>query len=971
VLAVAGRAAEAAKLYEKTGNLAKAADLYRQGGLTDDAVRTLETLERFEEAARLRLEAGQTVAGAALLAKAGTVFESAERYVEAGCFAEAGAVFEGAGHPLEAAERYEKDPSSLEKAARVYWRSLAPCPGWQHKSRRQIVCLDMPGHGRQFVVGYETGAVQFFGEGGESLGWFRFPGSYPQCMAVSSQDSVAVGCNNRQLHLVGSDREIVWTVELPDAPTALAVDSSGELFVCGTRSNGLVGIGPKGTILWQRFAGGILCDVALSPNGKVIAVGTADRGGLLLDRRGEPVAEFRDHDWVDSVSLNEDGSKCAVGLGMQGVGLLDLHTLQLLWSATDDSPVHGVVLTPNEMVFSVGDKAALLRDSQGNVISRYTSARRVMSGRIDGAARWLLLRNDDHELLRVDLKHCRERAASALERAGSLKEAAGIYEGLKDYARAAEIYKAAGDFMNAARNVEVTGALVEAASLYESVGAFDKAGAIFEAQGVLDKAARCFSHTGQWVRTAKLYEQAGQPAEAAQFYERAEEFDKAGALHEAGGDKAAAITAFTTYVASHPDATDLCFRLGALLQEARQHDKAIEYFQKATKNPERRKAALMHLAECFIAQELYDIALSRYQACLKEGELPTWENLDVFYGLGRTYHLAGKYGHAKRAYESILAIDYSYRDVKDLLTEVQALATVFSESRPSDATQGATIIVSGENAYQDLSAETKDRYAIRKELGKGGMGTVFLAEDKRLKRLVALKVMSPALAADSSVRARMIHEAQAAAQIEHPNCVRVFDVGEDGNGCYMTMEYVTGQTVRTLLQEKKTFPPGECVALLMQVAKGLGYAHAKGITHRDIKPENIIVTTDGTAKIMDFGLALTTGATRLTMPGKICGTLPYMAPEQLTGQGTFTPAVDIYAVGSMTYELLTGAVPFEGDTTGTQALVGTLTPLRDRIPDLPPPLAQLVERCLKRSAEDRYPDGESLYRALEGVSKAL
>jgi serine/threonine-protein kinase len=179
------------------------------------------------------------------------------------------------------------------------------------------------------------------------------------------------------------------------------------------------------------------------------------------------------------------------------------------------------------------------------------------------------------------------------------------------------------------------------------------------------------------------------------------------------------------------------------------------------------------------------------------------------------------------------------------------------------------------------------------------------------------------------------------------------------------MEYVEGQTVRELLAEKWELK--KCVDLLLQVTEGLADAHKKGITHRDIKPENIIIASDGTAKLMDFGLALTQGAVRLTAAEGVCGTYWYMAPEQVRGERNIGPAADVYAVGCMAYELLSGVPPFTGDDVGIQHLAATPKPLTEVRPDIPDRLAGIVMKCLAKEPSARYPDAGSLNAGLRGI----
>ena len=970
MLATHGRYREAGELYDRTGNAAEAAAVYKEGGMLLEAGDVLKRAGDCEAAARLYYQAGDKATAADLLREAGLAFESSDCYMEIGNHAMAGEVLEEAGWPIKAAERYATGEDSAERGAEVLSRALRAETVWDKQVRSRIVCADMSDRGDFVAIGYEMPLYQLFTDGGESVWHFKPPlGSCPACVAVSHAGLSVLGCDDKALHLIDHERNVLWSKELQDIPKLVRIDAAGERILCCTSRNRLFCFDKNGEELWDRQVKGIVCDVALSPNGKVIAIGKADGVCSFLKSGGEPAGDIRMEEWADSLSLNEDGSKCAVGIGMQGVGLYDVSKNEFLWTQKDAAPVHCVKIMPNDDVLSISDDTVILRNASGKVFCKCPMEYRLMGGRVDSGHRMAALWTAEKHLLRIDLKHCREEAAALYEKTGHLEKAAGIYETLGNHVRAAEAFKAAGDLHNAARNIEVAGSPKEAAELYESVGDYDKAAAIFEAEGEMAKAAHCFSQGGQWVRAARLCEQVNDLSHAAEFYERAGQFGKAGTLYKEVGNAPAAIDALADHLRSHPDETELWLELGILLQGAEEYDKAIECLQKATQEEDCRKPALMHLAECFVAKDLYDIAISRYKACLAEGEKPEWKNLDTFYGLGKAQHLAGNYAEAKRIYESILAIDFQYEDVRKRLKEVEALGSVFTDaSRMGMNVTEPLFGAQGSNLFQNLSASTKERYVIKKQLGQGGMGTVFLAEDTRLKRSVALKVLSPHLAADAGLKTRMIQEAQAAAQIDHPNCVHVFDVGEENNQCYITMEYVTGQTVRNLIEEKGSLGAKETVDLLLQITKGLGYAHKKGITHRDIKPENIIITEDGTAKIMDFGLALAPGASRLTAPGGICGTLAYMAPEQLRGDPELTPAVDIYATGCMTYELLSGKLPFEGADMNSLKMKQDAPPLSEPCPDLPAELVEIVGKCLIRDIASRYKDGASLNQALRKLS---
>jgi serine/threonine-protein kinase len=193
------------------------------------------------------------------------------------------------------------------------------------------------------------------------------------------------------------------------------------------------------------------------------------------------------------------------------------------------------------------------------------------------------------------------------------------------------------------------------------------------------------------------------------------------------------------------------------------------------------------------------------------------------------------------------------------------------------------------------------------------MGVVYLALDPILQRLAAIKVLSPHLSSDETVIARFINEARIAASLQHPNIVTVYEAGQDGEFVFMAMEYVEGQDLATLLRERGRLHPDEAIAILKAIASALDYAHQRGVIHRDVKPSNVLVSRDGVVKLMDFGIARVIGGERHTKTGVLVGTPEYMAPELWEGKEADKMA-DLYALGVMAYEMLTGEVPFTGDT---------------------------------------------------------
>jgi serine/threonine-protein kinase len=258
------------------------------------------------------------------------------------------------------------------------------------------------------------------------------------------------------------------------------------------------------------------------------------------------------------------------------------------------------------------------------------------------------------------------------------------------------------------------------------------------------------------------------------------------------------------------------------------------------------------------------------------------------------------------------------------------------------------------------------RYRFERVLGQGGMATVHLARDEELDRMVAVKCLSETLSGDEVFRERFTREARMAAQLSHPNIVGVFDVGEEAGVPYLVMEYVESETLADLMARSAPVDPDRAVDLVLQVCAGLAQAHSAGLVHRDIKPQNILVRSDDTVKIADFGIARPLDATQLTLAGTILGTAAYLAPEQALGEPV-TGAADIYSLGAVTYELLSGRPPYTFES------LADLTVKQREGP--PPPiqgveaeLEQIVLRCLAADPESRPESAAALAHELAQVS---
>jgi serine/threonine protein kinase len=267
-------------------------------------------------------------------------------------------------------------------------------------------------------------------------------------------------------------------------------------------------------------------------------------------------------------------------------------------------------------------------------------------------------------------------------------------------------------------------------------------------------------------------------------------------------------------------------------------------------------------------------------------------------------------------------------------------------------------------------------YTIEQQIGRGGMAVVYRASDGRLNRSVALKILAPEFASDTSFRQRFIREMRAAAAVDHPNIVPVFDAGEADGALFIAMRYVSGQDLRTLLDHEGTLPAARVAHLISQAAAALDEAHSRGLVHRDVKPGNMLIgTMTGSGQpdhlyLSDFGLSKQRmSSASLTLTGQFLGTLDYMAPEQVEGHDVDGRA-DLYALACTAFEMLTGQPPFRRDQNFAvmyaqlSAPAPALTALR---PDLPPAVDQVIATALAKSPGDRYQTCTAFAKALRAA----
>jgi len=512
------------------------------------------------------------------------------------------------------------------------------------------------------------------------------------------------------------------------------------------------------------------------------------------------------------------------------------------------------------------------------------------------------------------------RAAKALEKAGNAAGAARIL---------AEYHRDRGEHADAAAQFEKSGELLEAADLYRLLERYAEA-------------AGCYERAGSPAQAAEMYAAASDRASAARCYERAERFAEAAECWALQGED--------VREAEMLEKAGANLRAGQLHHEKGRDDAAIAALQKVAQGDADFAGASALLGEIFRERNMHSVAIAKLRDAIGESELDR-SNQRVFYCLATVYEASGDVESAHALYEKLLAFDVGYEDVESRLAGTREKR----KSAPKAAAAGGAAAGSAKPG----------RYVIRGTLGRGGMGVVYKADDTVLDRTVAFKVLPDALRENPQALKNFLREAKSAAQLNHPNIVMVYDAGEQDGVFYIAMEYVDGHTLKEIIKRRGRIAPKGVVHVISQMCEALAYAHEKKIVHRDIKTANAMWTVDRKAKIMDFGLAKVIEEVR-NHTTVVSGTPYYMSPEQTLGKNV-DHRTDIYSLGVSVFEMATGGLPF---TEGNLPYHHVHTPPpdpRETVPDLPPVIVEIIERCMRKDPEERYQSARDILAELRAA----
>ncbi|MFP6639560.1 MAG: protein kinase [Myxococcota bacterium] len=552
---------------------------------------------------------------------------------------------------------------------------------------------------------------------------------------------------------------------------------------------------------------------------------------------------------------------------------------------------------------------------------------------------------------------------AALEKAGCWREAAELALEIEDDVTAARAFRLSGDPVRSAEVLERLGDqkaaarllaeyhrdqddLAQAAICLEDAGDHDEAGDLYRHQGAFAQAAACYSRQGGWAAAAEMFELAGDGAAAAECHERAGAFEQAAECYSRLGQS--------------DRVAELLERAGLYLKAARAHrdagreEGAIAALQSLTPGDETFMQGTAMLADLFCRRQQPELAVHALESAIGDAEIDR-TNLIAFYGLACAFESAGQWVRCAELFEKILSLDIEFEDVEQRL--VMAREQVVKQAEEVHAEE---IPVSG-------AAGRSGRYRIRRELGRGGMGIVYEAFDTVLDRSVAFKVLPSHLTKNNQSSAPFLREAKAAAKLNHPNIVTVYDAGEQDGRYYIAMEHVDGITFKQILSRRGALAPRGMLYVALQLCDALAYAHAQRVVHRDIKPGNVMWTRDKKTKIMDFGLAKVMEEAR-QQTTVVAGTPYYMSPEQTLGKNV-DHRTDIYALGVTLFEMLTGTVPFKEGDISYHHMHTPAPDVRQWLPAVDESIAALIARCLDKDPDSRFQTAAEMVERIREIHR--
>ncbi len=542
-----------------------------------------------------------------------------------------------------------------------------------------------------------------------------------------------------------------------------------------------------------------------------------------------------------------------------------------------------------------------------------------------------------------------EKAAEIFIEAGDVMRAADIYEGMGKTTKAAEIkahyYQSRGQTLEAVRYFEQAGDYLQAADFYAAQNNLIKAGEMYLKGGDSKTAAQMFYSGGNARRAGEVLESVGDYQAALQYFEEAGDENKMTELYEKLGKH---------------------FEAGELYQKRNLFDKALQCFSRISNKDPNFGEANQNMGAILLETGKHREALEKLRVVASRKPINA-DNLELYYNLGVAYEKSGESNFALAVYARIMAINPHFKDIavrdaemRKKLSAPSAPRAAAAGANPLDATMAGPHVSAGM-----LGTSSPHRYEIVKEIGRGGMGVVYLAKDLNLGRMVAYKSLPEDLKHNPQFVNNFVREAKSLAQLSHPYIVSIYDAGVEKGNYFIIMEYVEGENLKDLLARSRKVPTKIILQIFSQLCQALDYAHGKKVVHRDIKTGNIMWTNNQVIKVMDFGLAKVLEEARESRT-TVSGTPYYMSPEQTLGKA-LDHRTDIYSAGISMYELCTGALPFREGDIGYQHIHTQPKPLKELNPEIPDQLNEIILKCLAKDPNHRYQNAREIYLELKNL----
>lgn len=539
-----------------------------------------------------------------------------------------------------------------------------------------------------------------------------------------------------------------------------------------------------------------------------------------------------------------------------------------------------------------------------------------------------------------------ERAAASFARCGEYHQAADLYAQVRDHGRAARMYAKAGEPMRAAAEFERSGEVGRAAQCYvvvlKSPTRYGVAGS--DAERICRAAALCFEAAGEIDRAVRILEIGDQRLLAAEVLRRAGRAPEAERLT----DELTAMQGAEVLLARARAGERGCYA------------QVLQMLAVISEEQNGYRKARVLMAQALVEDGDPECAMRVLKRLLDDGRFGA-EDLGALYLYAKLLVAEGREGEARGALRSVVAIDPDYEDANGILAELGDTGKLLTIETMTLAQTMVPTTANAPSRYEGLML--RERFRVEELLGEGAQAAVYGAHDLVLDRRVAIKILAQDAALDPSIAESFLQEARFAARVHHRGCLAVYDFGVDQGAVFMAMARSDGHTLAdTISGGPVAFRTA--LAIVREVASALAAIHDAGIVHRDVKPANILIERGGAVRLADFGIATSLdGADHLDDQPRL-GTLRYMAPEQ-ADPTCIDVRSDVYALGVVLYEMLTGAPPFEGSVASLVARLLQPAPSIDAQHDVPGYVESLVRRCLEPDPEDRWPSMRALFAALD------